>query len=113
MSLINQILQREAKFFSEMFIEDPLFLELEDIAKCYEDAGYCTHIIIAIPEKDVRSFLNKLNKATEYLKSIYNATSAEEAAPPIKELYERSDAVLSKYTKLKSWIHYPQRFREL
>ena len=114
MNIFTEIIERESHFFNEIFIEDPIFLELEDILASYNKLGYCSTIIMALPEKEVSSFIHKLEKATEHLQSIHNAIKAslkEDTPSTLEYIYERSTNILHNYDTIKSKIHFPSRFR--
>ena len=111
MSLINQIILREAKFFSEMFIEEPLFLELEDVLKYMNDERPYANIVMGIPEKEVEYFLHRLKVALKHIESIYEQTSEEDSSISLKELHDRAEFVVDKYTTSKDKFFYPPRFQ--
>lgn len=64
--ILSEMMQREAHFFRKMFIEDPLFLELEDVFNTFNERPIGT-IVLGIHEKEVNNFLHKLQMAMNHL----------------------------------------------
>ena len=111
MSILNKILLREAKFFSEMFIEDPLFLELEDVLKYMKEERPYASIVMGVSEKEVKNFLYRLKIALEHIENIYDQASDEESASALWELHDRAEFVVTQYNLANDKFFYPPRFQ--
>ena len=64
--ILSESFQREVHFFRKMFIEDPLFLELEDVFNTFNERPIGI-IVLGIHGKEVNNFLHKLQMAMNHL----------------------------------------------
>lgn len=110
--ILSEMMQREAHFFRKMFIEDPLFLELEDVFNTFNERPFGT-IVLGIHEKEVNNFLHKLQMAMNHLWTIQQRMEDEGfELNEINELHTRSSNIITSFTKYRDKIIYPFRFRD-
>ena len=110
--ILSEMMQREAHFFRKMFIEDPLFLELEDVFNTFNERPIGT-IVLGIHEKEVNNFLHKLQMAMNHLWIVQQRMEDEGfELNEINELYARSSNIITSFTKYRDKIIYPFRFRD-
>lgn len=110
--LMMDIMIREDHFFREMFLEDPLFLELEDVFDSFKDKPYGS-IVLGISEREIESFLNRLQKALNHLYNIQlKLEDVEIEVNEFRDLYTRGSNLISCYSRFKDKIIYPSRFRK-
>lgn len=110
--ILSEMMQREAHFFRKMFIEDPLFLELEDVFNTFNERPIGT-IVLGIHEKEVNNFLHKLQMAMNHLWIVQQRMEDEGfELNEINELYTRSSNIITSFAKYRDKIIYPFRFRD-
>lgn len=110
--ILYEMMQREAHFFRKMFIEDPLFLELEDVFNTFNERPFGT-IVLGIHEKEVNNFLHKLQMAMNHLWTIQQRMEDEGfELNELIELHTRASNIISSFTKYRDKIIYPFRFRD-
>ena len=112
--ILNEIMMREAHFFREMFIEDPLFLELEDVFKAYYKEPYIFgSIVLGIHEKEINNFLHRLQMAMNHLYNLQQRMEDEGIeVNELNELHTRASNIITSFTRNKDKIIYPFRFRD-
>lgn len=110
--ILSEMMQREAHFFRKMFIEDPLFLELEDVFNTFNERPIGT-IVLGIHEKEVNNFLHKLQMAMNHLWIVQQRMEDEGfELNEINELHTRSSNIITSFAKYEDKIIYPFRFRD-
>ena len=110
--ILSEMMQREAHFFRKMFIEDPLFLELEDVFNTFNERPIGT-IVLGIHEKEVNNFLHKLQMAMNHLWIVQQRMEDEGfELNEINELHTRSSNIITSFAKYGDKIVYPFRFRD-
>ena len=110
--VLKEIIEREIHFFQKMFIEDPLFLELEDAFDIYAKRNVGT-LVLGIYEKEVNSFLHRLQMAINHLYTLKQRMKDESIEiNELNELYTRASNLISNFGKHKYTIVYPFRFRD-
>lgn len=110
--ILSEMMQREAHFFRKMFIEDPLFLELEDVFNTFNERPIGT-IVLGIHEKEVNNFLHKLQMAMNHLWIVQQRMEDEGfELNEINELHARSSNIITSFAKYRDKIIYPFRFRD-
>lgn len=108
--ILQNIIYSETVCFEKVFIEDPLFLELEDVLNCPDCTMYLSKIVIGIPEKDINNFFSRLSITLTHLRSILDNVD-EVPTERLGGLVYRAEQLIESYNTYKQQITFPPRFK--